>query len=358
MASYVQSRSKDAGASTSSTLAYTNNVTAGNFKVAVVAKLITGSTLGCSDNLNGTWNQDIALSLANNDTIGIFSKPNATGGATTVTFTGTGGSGSLVVDILEFSGIVSSSELDQTGSASHAVSSATLNIATSSSTTQAVELIIAGSTLITSQTSTWGGGYTQDANGLSTGSVVGHLAAAYFFSTSTGVQTGAVTPGANTAMTGVIATFFTLAAAGHGNVDDDWLFGKQALELKRLKEWRASKAAEAEQARLEALRLQAYYEGLKEASRLEDDRHMAEARRIAKEAEFVKGRRLAHLRQQQKEAESRAKEAEARRTAYETEQKRLALEAQERERQERIRREEDEASEALIVLMSEWRRRH
>jgi hypothetical protein len=208
----LQSAAKNAGAVTSSTLAYSSNVTAGSIKVAIVDKRSASSTLSCSDNLDGSWIQEIvANSGSSSDTLGIFSKPNATAGATTVTFGGTGG-GTLLVDILEFSGVVTNTELDQTGHADTGSNSSTLNISTSGSTTSAIELVVAGVTLITSQTSTWGGGYTQDPNSLSTASVSGAISAAYLVTSSTGTQTASHTPGGNSARNGVIATFFTSAS--------------------------------------------------------------------------------------------------------------------------------------------------
>ncbi len=203
---YIQSASQNATAVNSATQAFPSNVTAGNFKVVIVSKQSLSSTLTVSDNLDGSYTQDLVLSAAS-DTTGIFSKANATGGATTVTFTGSG-SNALLVDILEFSGVVLSSPTDQTGSASHGTNSATLTIGPSGTTTQASELIVAGSSLHTAQTATWGSGFASDPNANATATLAGSLAAAYKVVSAIGSQSATVTPGGNAAMTGVLATYF------------------------------------------------------------------------------------------------------------------------------------------------------
>lgn len=158
----VQSTGKDAGSVSSTTMAFASNVTAGSAIIAS-SRLSSGTaTMTCSDNVNaGNYAADKTFADATNGiTLCVQSKLNAGAGATTVTFTPSATTTvRLIID--EFSGIATSSALDQTatggptGSTSPSTSSVT--------TTQANELLFA---LITTSNSfggfTAGSGYTLD----------------------------------------------------------------------------------------------------------------------------------------------------------------------------------------------------
>lgn len=116
--SIVQHTSKDAGSVTSSTLAFGSNNTAGNF-IAVCIRIGTepSITITVSDSNSNTY----ASALQFNDTTGINTvaivyAANIAGGANTITVSYAGGSATLRFSIAEYSGVVTSSPVDVTGS--------------------------------------------------------------------------------------------------------------------------------------------------------------------------------------------------------------------------------------------------
>jgi hypothetical protein len=151
----LQSAVKNAGAVPSSTLAFPSNTTAGTLLMAHVWIGLGAQTMTASDNVNGSYNQDIAQQSAvhGNLSSGIFSFVNGAGGAVTVTFTGTGG-GQLRCLIEEWSGIATASALDKTGSVTDFNNNTNWSGTISGATTQANELVVchvasAGSTTFT-----------------------------------------------------------------------------------------------------------------------------------------------------------------------------------------------------------------
>src|ERR1700752_3912137 len=82
--------------------AYTSNTTKGNllFAVARVSSTVTAGTLTCADNINGAWTA-LPTIVITGTTIAIraFYFLNGAGGATTVTVTNTGGSGTQTLDM-------------------------------------------------------------------------------------------------------------------------------------------------------------------------------------------------------------------------------------------------------------------
>jgi hypothetical protein len=102
MATLVQSKGIQ---QTTRTLAFTSNVTAGNFLAIYCGIISTGQTFTASDNLNGSWTA--VPSCAFSTTIGSVNwlyHQNTASGACTVTVVGAG-SASLTMLIHEFSGI-------------------------------------------------------------------------------------------------------------------------------------------------------------------------------------------------------------------------------------------------------------
>jgi hypothetical protein len=140
--SLLQSNKANPGAVTSSTLAFSSNTTAGSLLMVHVLKAVANSTLSASDNVNGTYNQDVVQnSTSQSVTSGIFTFPNCAGGATTVTFGGTG-AGQLRVIIEEWSGIVAITPLDQTGTVINLSAQSNWSCTASGATTQANELVV------------------------------------------------------------------------------------------------------------------------------------------------------------------------------------------------------------------------
>lgn len=159
----LQSAFKAAGAVTSSTLVFPSPVTAGSLLIAYVSGGGSGTTLGASDNVNGAYHQDVILfNSGAGVTAGIHSFTNAASGTTTVTFT-QNLSAQLRVLIQEWSGIVTSSALDQTASNGNTATS-TFSTGTTASTAQTNELALALAAEGTGRTTTANSPYTLDAS--------------------------------------------------------------------------------------------------------------------------------------------------------------------------------------------------
>jgi len=136
---FVQSKSTNSGGTTSLALTYTNNVASASL---LIAGMFDGGGINQADSVTdsvqgGNWNQDVTANLAtDHDTVGIFSRVNATGGATTVTAHGTTVVG---LAIHEYSGLATTTPLDKTQSNNATSGSATSN--STATTTSANELV-------------------------------------------------------------------------------------------------------------------------------------------------------------------------------------------------------------------------
>lgn len=137
----VQHKGADFNTSaTSNTLAFTSNVTAGDTIFYAVRYGTTGATFTISDNVDtGNYAQDKVQTLATDgDTVIIGSYANAVGGATTLTFASSSAT-SMMVTIVEVSGLATSSILDQTASANS--TSTAPNSGNTATTTVASEFV-------------------------------------------------------------------------------------------------------------------------------------------------------------------------------------------------------------------------
>lgn len=182
----IQSAFKNAGAVTSSTLAYPSSVTAGSLLVGHILAG-TGSTavLAVSDGVNGTYTSAVQGTQGTNVTAGIFYFPNAAAGATTVTFSQTSGSAQLRIIIEEWGGIVTSTPLDKTVSnANGAVTN--FQTGTTAATAQSNELVLMTAFETTGTLpNTFPSGTTQDTasntagNKIFVGYIAGAIAATY-----------------------------------------------------------------------------------------------------------------------------------------------------------------------------------
>jgi len=161
----VQSTSKTAANVTSTTLAYTANVTAGNLLVAFWACFSPSSGVGHvqapTDTKGNTWTQVTAISNADSETSCQMFYAIANGsGADTLTFTVSGAaSGFLFCAIAEFSGIVAASPLDKTAAGTG--SGTAVSSGSTAALAQADELVLGGMCWSgTSTTATETGGAT------------------------------------------------------------------------------------------------------------------------------------------------------------------------------------------------------
>jgi hypothetical protein len=112
----VQHTSKDAGSTSSSTLAFKSNNTAGNW-IAVVARAgKSGQVFTVSDSLHNTYRTaaqfNVTVDTPNGDTLGVFYAENIAGGANTITVTDTISGNTLRFAIFEYSGVAHANSLD------------------------------------------------------------------------------------------------------------------------------------------------------------------------------------------------------------------------------------------------------
>jgi hypothetical protein len=100
------------GGATTFTLAYTANVTAGSFLFADARVGSTSTTATFSDGSNGSWNPLDNAAVATNKLFTGWVHNTASGVTPTVTVTMNGASTSVRLEIFEYTGQASSSELD------------------------------------------------------------------------------------------------------------------------------------------------------------------------------------------------------------------------------------------------------
>jgi hypothetical protein len=111
----IQHTSKDAGLTSSSSLAFTTNNTAGNFIAVVIRAGKPSQVFTVSDSRGNTYRQAIQFNeFADGETIGIFYAENIAAGSNTVTVSDTISGQTLRFAILEYSGIMSANSLDVT----------------------------------------------------------------------------------------------------------------------------------------------------------------------------------------------------------------------------------------------------
>jgi uncharacterized repeat protein (TIGR01451 family) len=117
----VQVVSKDAGTTTSSSLAFSANNTVGNFIAVVLRAGKSNEIFTVSDSRGNTYRQAVQLNVTldtpHGDTLAIFYAENTRAGANTVTVSDTISGASLRFAILEYSGVALANSLDGTAAA-------------------------------------------------------------------------------------------------------------------------------------------------------------------------------------------------------------------------------------------------
>jgi len=112
----VQHRSKDAGVTASSTLAFNLNNSSGNWIAVVIRAGKAGQVFTVSDTRGNTYRKAIQFNVTtdtpNGDTLGIFYAENIAGGANTVTVVESINGNTLRFAILEYSGVAPANSLD------------------------------------------------------------------------------------------------------------------------------------------------------------------------------------------------------------------------------------------------------
>jgi hypothetical protein len=114
----VQHTSKDAGTTTSSTLAFPSSNTAGHFIAVVIRAGKTGQLFTVTDSQKNTYRKAMQFNeTIDSTTLGIFYAENIAGGANTITVSDTI-SGTMRFAILEYSGVAIANSLDGAAAAS------------------------------------------------------------------------------------------------------------------------------------------------------------------------------------------------------------------------------------------------
>jgi hypothetical protein len=193
-------RTENSGAT--STLSYTSNLAAGSLSVLCVGNYPSAIT-SVSGSTNGAYTRAVNYGDGGNNYVEIWYRANTSAGAETLTITPTSASGNYITAVAqEWSGMATSSPLDQTGT------SGTLTVSTTGATTQANEVVFtvavadAGSSNVNWGTPT---GYTLIARENDSNTYTG-LQAAQKTVSSTGTQSATHTNSSVSADT-IIATF-------------------------------------------------------------------------------------------------------------------------------------------------------
>ncbi len=169
-AALVQSATNTINASTTIAKAFTSNVTAGSLLIAIADCDTNASASGVSDGVN-TWTRATnQIWNFSSHSLEVWSASNVAAGATTVTMTFTASSNNVLI-IAEYSGVVTSTPLDQVAAAQSGdgINSTPADSGNTATTTQADELQI-GATVAFDATHTAANGFTQQGivtNGIS-----------------------------------------------------------------------------------------------------------------------------------------------------------------------------------------------
>lgn len=157
----IQHAGKDAGSTTSSTLAFPANNTAGNWIAVAIRAGRSGQVFTVTDTRGNTYRKAVQFNVTadapNGDTLGILYAENIAGGANTVTVADSINGSTLRFAILEYSGVAPANSLDVTAAAQG--TSAAPNSGTVA-TTAAGDLLFSAIMTSNSATYTAGTGFT------------------------------------------------------------------------------------------------------------------------------------------------------------------------------------------------------
>src|SRR2546429_172425 len=152
----VQHASRDAGTTTSSTLAFPSSNTAGNFIAVVIRAGKTGQLFAVKDSRGNTYRKAMQFNeTIDSTTLGIFYAENIAGGANTITVSDTI-AGTMRFGILEYSGVAIANSLDGAAAATQGTG-ASLNSGIIT-TTASGDLVLAGMSAANAATFTAGSG--------------------------------------------------------------------------------------------------------------------------------------------------------------------------------------------------------
>jgi IPT/TIG domain len=157
----VQHVGKDAGTTTSSTLAFPASNTAGNWIAVAIRAGRSGQVFTVTDTRGNTYKQavqfNVTVDTPNGDTLGVFYAENIAAGANTVTVSDSISGNTLRFAILEYSGVATANSLDVT-----AVAQGVSTVANSGSATTTASGDLLFGAFLTSDPATFtaGSGYT------------------------------------------------------------------------------------------------------------------------------------------------------------------------------------------------------
>jgi uncharacterized repeat protein (TIGR01451 family) len=155
----VQHASKDAGTTTSTTLAFPSANTAGNWIAVVIRAGKAGQNFVVSDSRGNAYQKALQVSTTlDTVTLGVFYAESIAGGANTVTVSDSMSGGTLRIAVLEYSGIAASGSLDGTPVMAEGTGTALASPATTTSV--AGDLILGLLDTTDGATMTAGAGFT------------------------------------------------------------------------------------------------------------------------------------------------------------------------------------------------------
>jgi hypothetical protein len=153
----VQHASKDAGTTTSSTLAFSSNNAAGNWIGVVIRASTSGQLFTVTDTRTNTYRKAVQLNeTVDGTTLAIYYAENIAAGANTISVSDTA-SGTLRFAIFEYSGIMTANSLDASAVAQGTSASPSSGTMT---TTANGDLLLGAMSTANPQTFTAGTGYT------------------------------------------------------------------------------------------------------------------------------------------------------------------------------------------------------
>lgn len=198
------------------------NCTAGNLLVLLAAGRVTGTVSSVTDTKGNTWTVDKTASSGTSVCLGVCSTLQDAGALTTtdtitVTFSGSSTCAAWLLE--EFFGFSTGAAADQTATDGASTNVTSGDTGTTSATSQAVELAIAGICLSGAAGTVTKGSYLsfttaqKNSDNSGTGRAV---AGGYKILAATGTQIETFTWPTGAAYTGIVATYTTSAGGGGG----------------------------------------------------------------------------------------------------------------------------------------------
>lgn len=214
----------------SSTLAFPNAMQSGGFLIAVIRRGGASSQpSGVSDGRNGAWTKAFEqLAEGSDHTLAVWYKENG-GSGSAVTVTQTGGSGTNRWFIEEFTGLATSSSLDQSNGAAFFVEAPDSGDIT---TTQADELLIGAVSTTGADTVTPPGSWTELAD------VSSKVQGAYRILAATGTHSYEPTYDSGLSSGAVLIVSFKAPGGGGGGGVQPWYaYAQQRIRTQMSRRW-------------------------------------------------------------------------------------------------------------------------